>query len=140
MSTIPKRAVVHNTTGAIIKSGRTDFTGQFNPVDFTQYVLSDSAEFVEGVPYYYHKVVGADIVEMSAGEKTAVDVFLDAKKTEELRFITVVAKIVPNLAALPTPPPKAGVLVGVESIAGTPGFVISTNTNYIVFQSDGVHP
>lgn len=140
MATIPKRAVTDNGTGSILRFGRTDFAGQFNPALETQHDLLDTAEFVPNVPPYYHKVVAGLIQEMTAGEKTAVDVYRDAKETEQLRFISVVGKVVPNLAALPVPPPKSGVIVGVQSIAGSRGFVISTGTDYLVFVSDGTHP
>ena len=140
MATIPKRVVVDNGTGGVLKYGRTDFTGQFNPAIETQYDLDDSANFVDGVPAYYHKVVGTLLQEMTAPEKAAVDVYRDAKETEQLRFIPVVAKVVPNLAALPVPPPQVGVIVGVQNIAGSRGIVISTGADYLVFVSDGTHP
>lgn len=140
MSTITKRAVVDNGTGGVLKSGRTDFAGQFNPALETQYDLLDTAQYVDGVPFYYHKVVGGLLVEMSAGEKAAVDTYRDTKQTEQLRFISVVGKVVPNLAALPVPPPQSGVIVGVLNIGGSRGFVMSTGSDYLVFVSDGIHP
>jgi hypothetical protein len=140
MATIPKRAVVDNGTGGVLKSGRSDFTGQFNPAIETQYDLLDIAEYVSGVPFYYHKVVGGMLIEMTPGEKSAVDTYRDSRKTEQLRFIPVVGKVVANLAALPVPPPQSGVIVGVQNIGGSRGFVLSTGTDYLVFVSDGTHP
>jgi hypothetical protein len=140
MALIPKRVVTDNGTGAVIKYGRTDFTGGFNPAIETQHTLDDTANFTVDVPNYYHKVVGTLLQEMTPAEKTAVDAYLDAKETALLKFPAVVQKIVPNLAALPVPPPKMGVIIGVTNISGSPGIAISTNVNYIVFQSDGVHP
>lgn len=140
MATIPKRCVTDNGTGSVIKFGRTDFAGQYNPAIETQHTLDDSALWVPGVPPWYHKVVGTLLEEMTPGEKAAVDVYRDLKKTEQLRFPVVITKIVPNLAALPVPPPKMGVLVGVANIAGSRGFVISTGSDYLVFVSSGTYP
>lgn len=140
MATIPKRAVTDDATGSIIKYGRTDFTGQFNPAIETQHTLDDAAQWVPNVPTYYHKVVGILVQEMTPVEKAAVDVYREDKETALLKFPVVVTKVVPNLAALPVPPPKMGVIVGVQSIGGSRGFVISTGADYLVFVSDGTHP
>lgn len=137
---MPKICVTDNGTGGVIKYGRTDFTGTFNPAIETQHILDDLAQFVEGVPTYYHKVVANLLEEMTAPEKAAVDVYRENKELNELKFPAVVQKIVAVLGDLPVPPPKMGVIIGVQNIAGSPGIAISTNTNYIVFQSDGVHP
>lgn len=137
---MPKICVTDNGTGGVIKYGRTDFTGTFNPAIETQHILDDLAQFVEGVPTYYHKVVANLLEEMTAPEKAAVDTYRENKQLNELKFPTVVQKIVAVLGDLPVPPPKMGVIIGVQNIAGSPGIAISTNTNYIVFQSDGVHP
>lgn len=135
-----KYAVTSNLTGSVRKYGVTDFTGTFNPADFTQFVLNDSTSFVPGVATYYHKVIAGDLVEMTAPEKAAVDTEIDERHTAQLKYPAVVQKIVPNLAALPVPPPKMGVIVGVQSIAGSRGFVISTGVDYLVFVSDGTYP
>lgn len=135
-----KYALTSNLTGSVRRYGVTDFTGTFNPADFTQYVLNDSTSFVSGVATYYHKVVAGDLVEMTAPEKAAVDDEIDARHVNELKYPSVVQKVVPNLAALPVPPPKMGVIVGVQNIGGSRGFVISTGVDYLVFVSDGTHP
>lgn len=135
-----KNVVTSNLTGAVYKYGYTDFTGQFNPADFTQITLDPTAQFVENVPKYYHKVVGLLLQEMTALEKAAVDTEREAYQDSKLAGAARIGKKFPNLAALPVPPPAAGLLVAIENVAGSWAFAFSTTTGYIVFTSDGVYP
>lgn len=140
MATITKRVVTSNTTGAVYRWGRTDFTGQFDPADYTQVDLLEAAQWVPGVATYYHKVVAGLLEEMTVGEKAAVDTEREAISDAKLEGAATIGKKFANLAALPLPPPKAGLLVAIENIGGSWGFAYSTNTGYIVFVSDGVYP
>lgn len=137
---LPKRVVTSNATGAVYRWGRTDFTGQFNPADYTQHPLDETATWVPGVPTYYHKVVGVILEEMTAPEKAAVDTERTEIERAKLKGAARIKLKVPALANLPVPPPERGYLVAVESIAGTPGFAVSTASKYIVFVSDGEYP
>lgn len=140
MSTIPKRVVTSNTTGAVYRSGRTDFTGQFDPGDYTQQDLLEAAQWVPGVETYYHKVVAGLLEEMTAPEKAAVDAERNDISDSKLEGAATIGKKYNQLSDLPVPPPKAGLLVAIENIGGSWGFAYSTTTGYIVFQSDGVYP
>lgn len=135
----PKRVVTSNATGAVIKYGRTDFTGQFDAGAYTQYTLNEDAHFFAGIEIYHHKVVSAELVEMTAGEKTAATAEHEALLLARLQGCARITIKVPNLAALPGPPPAAGYIVAVEDISGTPGIVVSTATNYQVFLRDGAY-
>lgn len=137
--TILKRVVYDNATGAIIKFGRTDFTGMYDTGTETMVVIDDASQWVEGVEVHHHKVAGNSVAEMNAAEKSAVDSYLEAKKLSTLNMRSSITRVVPNLAALPTPPPNSGVFVGVNDIGGSPGFVVSRNTDYMVFVSTGIH-
>lgn len=140
MTTLPKQCVTDNATGMILRYGRTSFAGQFNPGTETLHTLDESAMFVSGVPPYHHKVVGTLVEEMTGPEKTAADSERENRRIANLKTGAQIKITVPNLAALPIPPPKIGVIIGVANIAGNPGIAISTASNYIVFVSSGVHP
>lgn len=133
-------AVTSNTTGGVYQIGYTDFTGTFDPADFTQVVLDATTSLIEGLDIHYHKVVGGFLQEMSVAEKAAVDVELKAISDAKLENAARIGKKFANLAALPVPPPEAGLLVAIEDVGGVWAFAYSTNTGYIVFTSDGVYP
>lgn len=135
-----KNVVTSNLTGAVYKYGFCDFTGEFNPADFTQITLDPTAQFVEGVPKYYHKVVAFLLQEMTVAEKAAVDVEREAYQDAKLEGAARIGKKFPNLAALPVPPPAPGLLVAIENVAGNWAFAYTTTTGYIVFTADGVYP
>lgn len=137
---LPRRAVTSNTTGSIYRYGRTDFSGQFDPGDFTQVAVNDGTSFVEGVPPYYHKVVAGNVVEMSPAEKAAVDTERETESDSKLTGAARIGKKFVNLSDLPVPPPMAGLLTAIENVGGSWGFAYSTPTGYIVFQSDGTYP
>lgn len=135
---ISKRAVTSNTTGAVHKYGRADFTGTFDAGDYTQYTLNESAEFVQDVPPYYHKVVAGDLIEMSAGEKAAVDTELEEIAQELYKGSARVTVQFPNETALPSPTGGKGFIVGVADIDSSgPGLAISTDSNWYLFKNDG---
>jgi hypothetical protein len=133
-----RRAVTSNSTGAIYWYGRTDFTGQFDSGDYTQYTVNEDTSWVDGVPSYYHKVVSGALVEMSSGEKSAVDTEREAISNAKLEAAARIGKKFVNLADLPVPP-KAGLLVAIENVGGSWGFAYSRTADYVVFQSDGTY-
>lgn len=137
---ILKRAVTSNATGAVHKYGRTDFAGQFDPGSFTQLDLVDGAHLVDGLPLYHHKVVAADLVEMTGPEKAAADAEHEAELVERLAGAARVTLKVASPAALPVPPPGPGYLVGIENVSGSPALAISTATGYIIFLASGTYP
>lgn len=138
--TIPKRAVTSNTTGAVYRYGRTDFTGQFNPADYSQQNLNDSAQWTPNVPPYYHKVVAGDLVEMNATEKQAVDTEREVLDDEKLKGAARIGRKYPDLISLPVPPPGPGLLVAIENVGGSWALAYSTASGYIVFQASGTYP
>jgi len=140
MADITKRVVTSNATGAVVKWGRTDFTGQFDPADFTQHDLNDSAHWIPGVLKYNHKVVTGELVEMTTLEKAAADTEHQEIADDKLEGAAKIGKKFPNLAALPMPPPGAGYIVAIENVGGSWGLAYSTPTGYIIFQADGTYP
>lgn len=135
---ITRRAVTSNSTGGVYKYGRSDFTGTFDPADYTQFDLNDATAFTAGIPPYYHKVVSGDLVEMSVAEKLAVDSELETIAQEQYKGSAQVTVQFPTEAALPSPTGGKGYIVGVANIGGTgPGLAISTNNNWYLFHNDG---
>jgi len=68
-----KKAVIDTATGAVIKWGFTDFLNDYNASTQSIVDLNEGAVPPEGTPDYYCKIVSGEFVEMTAGEKTAVD-------------------------------------------------------------------
>jgi len=73
-----KNAVTSAALGYLKRWGFCDFTtdGSFNPGTETQQLIDDGAEPPAGVPNYYVKVAAGLLVEMTAPEKSAIDVAL----------------------------------------------------------------
>lgn len=74
MPTDNRNAVIHTTTGAVLRYGFTDFLNDYDPVTDTIVPLEWSATPVKDVTLCYQKVENDYFVEMSAMEKVAVDV------------------------------------------------------------------
>jgi len=132
-----KRVVTSNTTGGVYKYGRSDFTGQFNPAVFTQFVLADEAQFVNGIKPYYHKIVAGLLVEMTPAEKLAVDTERESIAQSKLEGALRITRQFPNVAALPIPPPGPGYVVAVANMGGTHGLAYSTNGGWSLYQQTG---
>lgn len=66
-------AVTDISTGAVIKWGYVDFTGDYDTDEQIQVALNDGATPVADVPLYYQKIVSGEFVEMTSTEKEAVD-------------------------------------------------------------------
>jgi hypothetical protein len=67
-----KTAVVDTATGAVIKWGFVDFSGEYDPATQTIVPLAEDAVPIEGIPQYYQKIVDLFFVEMTEAEKLAV--------------------------------------------------------------------
>jgi hypothetical protein len=132
-----KRAVTSNSSGGVYRYGRSDFTGQFNPAVFTQFVLADEAQFVNGIKSYYHKVVAGLLLEMTPAEKTAVDAERESIAQSKLDGAVRITRQFPNVAALPIPPPGPGYVVAVANMGGTRGLAYSINGGWSLYQQTG---
>lgn len=134
-----KRVVTSIATAAVYKWGHdTDFTGTFNPAQFQQVDLLDTATFIPGLVQIYHKVSGGLLVEMTAGEKTAALTEYEAYLSARYNGSPQIKAIFATEAALPIPPGDRGYLVGVVNLQGTgPGLAISTNSGWVFFKQSG---
>jgi hypothetical protein len=67
-------ALTDNATGAVLRYGYSEFTGDpdYDAGTMTQVALNDGAQPVTDLPLYYQKIVAGNFVEMSAAEKSAV--------------------------------------------------------------------
>ncbi len=133
------KAVIHTATGAVLRYGYCDFStdGTFDPATQTQVDVTEGSVPLANIPLYYNKIVGGLFVEMSAAQKAAVDAARAAEKTAALDGAVRVERVVNSLAALPIPPPAAGLLVGVIT-AGQMGLAISGTDRWFLFAVDGV--
>ena len=72
-----KYSVIHTATGAVLKYGYTDFSGDYVPATESVVQMNNNSVPPIGVPLYYVKTVSGtpnyDFAEMSQGEKDAVD-------------------------------------------------------------------
>jgi len=136
---MPKRVVTSLATGAVYKWGiDADFTGTFNPATHQQVDLLDEAQFIAGLPKYYHKVTAGLLVEMSAGEKAAALAEWEAWLAGLYNGSPQIKASFPTEAALPIPPGDRGYIVTVANIGGTGrGLALSTNTGWILFKQSG---
>jgi len=78
-----RNAVIDTALSYVKRWGACDFTtdGSFNGGAETQIALNFGAVPVSGIPLYYNKIVSNVFVEMTAGEKTAVDAGIPKKDT-----------------------------------------------------------
>jgi hypothetical protein len=67
------KAVIHNSTGSVIRYGYCDFLNDYNPAIESIVDLNIDTIPPTGVPNYYCKIVNGNFVEMTTEEKAAVD-------------------------------------------------------------------
>jgi len=134
-----KRVVTSLTTGAVYKWGiEADFTGTFNPLIYQQVDLLDTAQFIAGLPKYYHKVDAGLLVEMSVAEKSVALVEWEAYWSALYNGSPQIKASFPTETDLPMPPGDRGYVVTVGNIGGTGrGLAMSTNTGWILFKQSG---
>jgi hypothetical protein len=126
-------------TGAVYKWGHDqDFSGTFNPAQFQQVTLADTATFIVGLKQQYHKVVAGLLVEMTAGEKATAETELEAYLSALYNGSPQIKAKFQTEAQLPIPPGDRGYLVGVVNLLGSgPGLAISTNAGWVLFKQSG---
>jgi hypothetical protein len=136
-----RRAKVHASLGYFASHGFVDFASELG-TDFVQVELNPDTQPPPGVPLRHVKVVGSPgtFTEMTAVEKTAVDASPALAARLASKTSNVLRRVVPNLAALPNPPPAPGLLVGVRDAGGAPAIAISGPSNWAIFRASGTFP
>lgn len=132
-----RKAVIHTATGAVLRHGFCDFAsdGSFKPATETQVDLNENSLPTAGVPLYHHKVDSGDFIEMSQGEKDAVDAAREAQLAAKLDGSARISRVVNSTAELPLPPPEKGLLVGVVQ-SGQVALAISGVDRWYLFAVD----
>lgn len=124
-------AVVNTALGFVLRCGECDFTAGTGETVEALTSLARPAN----VPLYHLGVTAGELVELGAAEKAAVDAYLLAEGNAECWGVCALARVYSNAAALPLPPPKSGLVVGLDdSGSGQPGLALSTATQWAVFQ------
>ena len=133
-----RNAVTDNAVLSVLRYGATDFTtdGSFNGATQTQVALNPGTQPPAGVQLSHVKVVAGDFVEMTAPEKAAVDAAEAASIAANLPTATVLFEVA-NTAALPLPPPAAGLMVMVADVGGgSPALAISQAARWAIINVD----
>jgi len=136
-----RKAKVHASLGYVTSHGFVDFAGELD-TEFVQVDLNADTQPPAGVPLRHVKVVGnpGTFTEMTAAEKSAVDASPAVVARLASQASNVLRRVVPNLAALPNPPPAPGLLVAVRDAGGAPALAISGPSNWAIFRATGTFP
>jgi hypothetical protein len=136
-----RNARVHASLGYIASYGFVDFTGELG-ADFVQVGLQPDTQPPDGVPLRHVKLDGNPgiFTEMTAAEKAAVDASPPFAARLASKTANVLRRVVPNLAALPNPPPAPGLLVAVRDAGGAPALAVSGPSNWAIFRATGTFP
>lgn len=127
---------------ATLEIRRSVHTPNFPTADW---IVNPDLSALAGVPVRYWKVVGDTVVEMTTPEKDAVDAAVAAAKAaQELSANTDFSEALQvrnsarDAAALPVPPPGAGIIVCVHDAGGgSSGIAVSTEVGWLLFQRTG---
>lgn len=126
-------AVIDDALSYVKRCGACSFT----PGSGETVVPLNSLDRPEGVPLYHLTVTAGDLVELGAAEKAAVDAALAALAAAMCEHAARVDRSYANAAALPLPPPEAGLVVVVDDTgSGDAGLALSGASSWFVFVAD----
>lgn len=123
-------AITRSSTGSILKIGKSTFVAE------TGETLHTGVTYPEGLGSLsekYLKISSSTVTEMTAGEKTAVDVLEATTKALESQGALQINCSYANEAALPAVPDQDWIVVGVVSTRNSrPGLAIGIGSEWFI--------
>ncbi len=129
-----RNCVTLDSTGQIIRHGASPFDTDGTLDGATQTFHSDVGLRVENLALKYNKIVASVCTEMTAGEKTTVDTTEAAEVQEDSIGAIELTVEYADVASLPTPPDRDGLLVRVTDTGdGSKGIAYSIGGEWLIY-------
>ncbi len=132
-------AVIKSSTRQVLRHGYTDHvaSGDIDLATEEQAEVTGQPIPLQGIPIEHQTIVAGQFSELTAPQKTAVQVARDIEDEASARGAVSVKRVVADTTKLPLPPPEVGLLVGVvDGGGGVPALAISSATKWAIFDSD----